>query len=66
MQEKILKNKLKNAGTNGIIASIKEIEKNNRERTSKMEIEKAKGIIEAILFACGREVNIKELMSALE
>ena len=31
-----------------------------------MEIEKAKGIIEAILFACGREVNIKELMSALE
>ena len=31
-----------------------------------MEIEKAKGIIEAILFACGREVNIKELMAALE
>ena len=31
-----------------------------------MEIEKAKAIIESILFACGREVNIKELMSALE
>ncbi len=31
-----------------------------------MEIEKAKAIIEAILFACGREVQIKELMSALE
>ena len=31
-----------------------------------MEIEKAKAIIEAILFACGREVGIKELMSALE
>lgn len=31
-----------------------------------MEIEKAKSIIEAILFACGREVEIKELMSALE
>ena len=31
-----------------------------------MEIEKAKSIIEAILFACGREVNIKELVSALE
>ncbi len=31
-----------------------------------MEIEKAKAMIEAILFACGREVNIKELMSALE
>lgn len=31
-----------------------------------MEIEKAKGVIEAILFACGREVNRKELMSALE
>lgn len=31
-----------------------------------MEIEKAKAIIEAILFACGREVEIKELMSALE
>ncbi|MFR2534238.1 MAG: SMC-Scp complex subunit ScpB [Clostridia bacterium] len=31
-----------------------------------MELEKAKAIIEAILFACGREVNIKELMSALE
>ena len=31
-----------------------------------MEIKKAKAIIEAILFACGREVQIKELMSALE
>lgn len=31
-----------------------------------MEIEKAKAIIEAILFACGREVNIKEFISALE
>ena len=31
-----------------------------------MEIEKAKAVIEAILFACGREVQIKELMSALE
>lgn len=31
-----------------------------------MEIEKAKSIIEAILFACGREVKINELMSALE
>lgn len=31
-----------------------------------MEIEKAKAIIEAILFACGREVGIKEFMSALE
>lgn len=31
-----------------------------------MEIEKAKAIIEAILFACGREVNIKELVSGLE
>lgn len=31
-----------------------------------MEIEKAKAIIEAILFACGREVKIKELVSALE
>ena len=31
-----------------------------------MEKEKAKAIIEAILFACGREVQIKELMSALE
>ena len=31
-----------------------------------MEREKAKAIIEAILFACGREVEIKELMSALE
>ena len=31
-----------------------------------MEIEKAKAIIEAILFACGREVNIKEFVSALE
>ena len=31
-----------------------------------MEIEKAKAVIEAILFACGREVEIKELMTALE
>lgn len=31
-----------------------------------MEIDKAKGIIEAILFAVGREVKINELMSALE
>ena len=31
-----------------------------------MEIEKLKAVIEAILFACGREVQIKELMSALE
>lgn len=31
-----------------------------------MEIEQAKSIIEAILFACGREVNVKEFISALE
>ena len=31
-----------------------------------MEIEKVKAAIEAILFACGREVEAKELMSALE
>ena len=31
-----------------------------------MEIEKIKSIIEAILFAAGREVKITELMSALE
>ena len=31
-----------------------------------MERDKKKGIIEAILFATGREVQIKELMSALE
>ena len=31
-----------------------------------MELERAKAVIEAILFACGREVQIKELMSALE
>lgn len=31
-----------------------------------MEIEKLKAIIEAILFACGREVKINELMSVLE
>ena len=31
-----------------------------------MEIEKSKAIIEAILFACGREVEIKELITALE
>ena len=31
-----------------------------------MEIEKAKSVIEAILFACGREVKVNELISALE
>lgn len=31
-----------------------------------MEIEKAKAVIEAILFAAGREVKINEFMSALE
>lgn len=31
-----------------------------------MEIENKKAIIEAILFACGREVKINELMSVLE
>lgn len=31
-----------------------------------MEIDKAKAIIEAILFACGREVKITEFISALE
>lgn len=31
-----------------------------------MEIEKTKAIIEAILFAAGREVSVKELMSAIE
>ena len=31
-----------------------------------MEIEKSKAIIEAILFACGREVKISELISVLE
>ena len=31
-----------------------------------MEINKSKGVIEAILFATGREVKITELMSALE
>ena len=31
-----------------------------------MEIEKQKGIIEAILFASGRDVKISELMSILE
>lgn len=31
-----------------------------------MEIEKIKSIIEAILFAAGRQVNIKELMMVLE
>ena len=31
-----------------------------------MEKDKIKGIIEAILFACGRKVKITELMSALE
>lgn len=31
-----------------------------------MEIEKYKTVVEAILFACGREVKINELMAALE
>ena len=31
-----------------------------------MEIQKIKSIIEAILFAAGREVNIKELIMTLE
>lgn len=31
-----------------------------------MEIEKVKAVIEAILFACGREVQMKELVSGLE
>lgn len=31
-----------------------------------MEIEKIKTIIEAILFACGREVTVNELVSSLE
>ena len=31
-----------------------------------MNIDKTKAIIEAILFACGREVETKELMTALE
>ena len=31
-----------------------------------MELEKIKAVIEAILFACGREVTIREFMSALE
>lgn len=31
-----------------------------------MERDRAKGIIESILFAAGREVKVKELMSALE
>lgn len=31
-----------------------------------MEMKKSKGVIEAILFAAGREVKITELMSALE
>ena len=31
-----------------------------------MEIEKQKGIIEAILFASGRDVKINEFMSILE
>lgn len=31
-----------------------------------MEINKSKGVIESILFSAGREVKIKELMSALE
>ena len=31
-----------------------------------MDDEKIEGIIEAILFAAGREVKINELMSALE
>lgn len=31
-----------------------------------MEIEKIKSIVEAILFACGREVKVNELVSSLE
>ena len=31
-----------------------------------MEIEKIKSIIESILFAAGRQVNIKELIVSLE
>ena len=31
-----------------------------------MEINRAKAIIEAILFACGRPVEMKELITALE
>ena len=31
-----------------------------------MEIEKIKAIIEAILFAAGRKVEVKEMMSILE
>ena len=31
-----------------------------------MEKDKIKGVIEAILFAAGREVKISELMSSLE
>ena len=31
-----------------------------------MEIEKVKSIVEAILFAAGRQVNIKELIVSLE
>ena len=31
-----------------------------------MEIQKIESIIEAILFAAGREVNIKELIMTLE
>ena len=31
-----------------------------------MEIQKVKAIIEAILFAAGRQVNIKEFIIALE
>ncbi len=40
--------------------------KNLNKKERNMEIEKAKAIIEAILFACGREVKIKEFVSALE
>lgn len=38
----------------------------NKEKRYSMEIEKIKGIIEAILFAAGRDVKINELVSSLE
>lgn len=45
---------------------IKRISEKERYKIDKMEINKAKGMIEAILFAAGREVKIRELMSSLE
>lgn len=38
----------------------------NKEKRYSMEIEKIKGIIEAILFSAGRDVKINELVSSLE